>query len=550
MPDSWEEQAKQFKPQPGILPSAPGGNFSAPNDDWKVWQQTGGSSAEKPGFLSSFVEGIKTGNPIYNPGAGEAMLHPQNAAKSYSADNNRLFNEAGQRFSHGDIIGGIREGANYLLNGIPGLGSSSEDASQEFDKGNYRAGFGKTAALGVDTAAGLAIPHVLGPVTRGVRGLVRADPNVAVTRALRPTPSQPGFTERIPSTVAAVKDANPGFKPAVTGGQFNLPEAVGKAIGAHQEALSPWLQRAQGTTISGAPIVEATRQATGEMLPSEGGAGQRLISQAEQDYGTFTPEALRDRLALLNQRLRGFYNKAPGAQSAALADIPESVLVAQRDAAAKALYQHLDPEGEGAGPRLIQSRTGDLIDLRDAALRRNNAIVAEQPLTPIGRITDPIKGAVRSFLPGRGSAGLAYAEGSEGRSLPLLKRGFSAVKQEPNVLPRPAGPYPTIGPDRQLGPSPLVTPPPADTSSVNVRTGPPLVNPRQLGPAPSVTPPPADTSGVRVTTGPVASPPSRQIGPPTQVQQGGFGVQDMVPVKDPVSGKWVYTPKSLIKPPK
>ena len=92
------------------------------------------------------------------------MLHPRSAVKGISDQNNELFNEARDSFRHGDVLKGVRQGAEYLVNGIPGLGSSAEDAAQEFDKGNYGAGLGKTAALGVNTAAWLSKRRGLFPV--------------------------------------------------------------------------------------------------------------------------------------------------------------------------------------------------------------------------------------------------------------------------------------------------------------------------------------------------------------------------------------------------
>lgn len=299
---------------------------------------------------------------------------------------------------------------------------------------------GEQLAGDVGGAVGGLVGGIAGP--RGMRGLLRADPRVAVNRALRPTPSDPGFPERIPQAISSIKAANPGFKPEVNDGQLNIAPAAQRAIDIHQQALEPWLQRMEGTRISGAPVVNATRTAVGRMLPSEAESGNSLIGRAGADYRDFTPQELRDRLSLLNQRLSSFYNQAPGRQSAALADIPESVLKAQRDEVANTLYRHLDPENEGAGPRMIQSRTGDLIDLRDAALRRNNAIVAEQPLSMLGKVTDPVKGFIRAAWPFKGGTDLSFSSGSEGRSLPLLRRAFNAVPEEEGgnelgMLPRP-----------------------------------------------------------------------------------------------------------------
>ncbi len=394
-----------------------------------------------------------------------------------------------------------------------------------------------------------------------------------MNRSLRPTPSDPGFSRRIPQTIAAVKQANPGYKPGVENGELNLPAAAGRAIKVAQDALQPWLVRARGTKVSGDPIVRATVEATQGMLPSETGSAEALIQRAHQDYGReFTPDQLRQRLTLLNDRLEPFYSQSPNKQSAALADIPEAVLKAQRDAVADALYKHLDPEGSGLGPRLIQSHTGDLIALRDAALRRQNAILAEQPLTPLGRIVDPLKGAIRSMLPGKATgAGIAFAEGSEGRSLPMLRRAFSAVDQAPNALPQPGQPfYPRNqgleGHQLEAGPPRM---PEASGASGDRSYGTSYTDDKtfkRLPPAPRVTemPPIPDTSGDRSWTGPQgAPPPFRQLpaGPQPAVQrqaplhggqgptsipleklvdQSGMSVKNAEPVIDPETGKILY----------
>jgi hypothetical protein len=83
-----------------------------------------------------------------------------------------------------------------------------------------------------------------------------------------------------------------------------------------------------------------------------------------------------------------------------------------------------------------------------------------------------MKSAVRALLPGKATgAGIAFAEGSEGRSLPLIQRAFAAVEGKPtNAIPVPKGLYPTgdttrlLGPGaRQMGP---ITP---DASSVQAQ---------------------------------------------------------------------------------
>lgn len=437
MADQWEEAAKNFKPDPnaGSVPAASGGN-----DDWKIWQDNGNTpQSGSASFLDKAQDAIGrtagtavsdiTGIPggIYSLAtspvetlkgmfASESGMRPKAPERQPSGVLDRLrFAMAGGQPENTPTMRAPDMGAPELVGHVASAG-----------------------LLGAGIKAGIKAP-----------GAFRSDPRVATVRALRPTPSNPDFAETLPQTLSTIKAANPGYRPVVENGQLNLIPAAEKAIQAHQEALEPWMQRMEGTRVSGAPIVEATRRATTGMLPSEGGSAQSLIGRAGVDYQDFTPQELRDRLSLLNQRLSSYYHQAPGKQSAALADIPDAVLKAQRDAAADTLYRHLDPENEGAGPRLIQSRTGNLIDLRDAALQRNNAITAEQPLTPFGRMMEPLRPLIRRVpvvnrlaLGDNGGSGLSFAEGSQGRSLPLLRKAFNAVGEteganELGSLPRP-----------------------------------------------------------------------------------------------------------------
>ena len=410
--------------------------------------------------------------------------------------------------------------------------------------------------------------------------LTKADPRVAVNRAVRPVPSNADFPEVLPQTLELIKAANARptnssnvfvgptrpYRPSFKDGELDLIPAIQKTINVHQEALTPWLTRMEGTTISGDPIVRATQQAVSKMLPSEAGAGAALVQRARTDYQNFTPQQLRDRLALLNQRLSPFYNKSSAAQSSALADIPEAVLKAQRDAVAETLYSHLDPAGAGAGPRQIQSQTGNLIDLRDAVARRGNAIQAEQPLTNFDRFYDPVKNAIRHLMPFRhGGTGISYAEGSQGTSLPMLRKAFDATDEVAGAnalgsLPRPIS-MPT---NRQLPSGPITLPgvPSGPPSPFQVPRNPGYHTPqygsqgvpRQLPSPPRVTPPPVDASGplpnrpypgsgMGIPTG------TRNLPSPSQVQEPGFtaqgqaGSQEMVPVLNPLTGRVEYVPR-------
>lgn len=542
----WEDLAKEMGPAPK------GATASSEDAKLKLWEQP--TAAAQPEAPYSLKEFITSPHGLVRQGLGQAY----EGVKTLTG--------------YGKEPPSVNSFMGAGSNIIRGLGTAMLPAAIPFAVANpISAG---AAALGGATGAGAAgmVSRALGGsdeatnLAQDVGGLVggglgqklpnamRVDPRIAVARSLRPPPSDPGFPQRIPQTLQAVKAVNPGYKPAIEDGQLNLVKAANKAISAHQEMLQPWLDRMEGTRVSGQPIVDATREAVSGMLPSEQAAGQALVERAQQDYRDFTPKELRDRLSLLNERLSPFYKGSPSKQSAALADIPESVLKAQRDATADTLYKHLDPENAGEGPRRIQSATGDIIHLRDSALNRNNAIVAEQPLTPLGKIVDPIKGAIRAVMPGKATgAGIAFAEGSEGRSLPLLRRAFNATDPAAGAnalgsLPQP-GPRQIAAPPDTSGPLPAAARDFGSVGAPNPRAPRGLLGSPTPGyPSPIITPPPPNSYPGQGPSGsfPSATPITENTGrmltaaPPAPIKQPGFGVQDMVPIRDPKTGKVTY----------
>lgn len=538
-----------------------------PADFFSAPKPQGGETPQSDGFLGELWNEVKSG-PANLLGVGNsitnAVLHPVKTLESMGQQNIDMAKQTRDAFRGGNIQLGIRKGINTGINAvIPGLGRSSEDAGEMFDRGDVSGGLGKTAGIGVNTFLGAKTPKIMEGVANApntIRNLRRVDTRVATNRALRPTPSDPNFPDHTPQSLAAIKEANNGVNPAtITNGKLDMIDVSGKAIAQHQAALDKWLTRAKGVRVPGDEIVNATHQAIPELMWTRDPAGARaLIQQAQDAFGgkMFTVDQFRTFLKSENADLSAFYKRTPGAQTdAAVAGTPPGIEAAQTRRIRDVLYKALDPEGDGAGPRTIQARTGDLISKRDAALRRNNAIVAEQPLTPIGKVVDPIKAAIRAVLPGKATgAGIAFAEGSEGRSLPLLRRAFDAAGDS-EKLPLPGTDlYPTGDSTRLLPPgSPQIEAPP-DASGVHSYPGMGSLTPERRAIAPGrgtiVTPPPADTSGVTVTTGePLRAPVSRQLqaGPsvrtPSDLSGQAGDITDLVPVKDPLTGKIEYIPR-------
>ncbi len=493
MADEWSQYAR--KPE-------------AAQDEWTQYARPSeGTPPESKGFLGELWDEVKSGPANLSQvghSINQAVTHPYQTAVSLGQPMMDTVHRAKEKWGKGDYVGAAADALNTGINAVvPGLGSSSSDAGEMFSRGDYAGGAGKTLGIGVNTALGVKAPQVVKgganavaeTVTPGVKGplgrAVTADPYVTSRRALRPVPSDPEFRGADPETFKAIRDANAGEAPTgITKGEVDLIGATNKAITEHQAVLDKWLARAKGVRVNGDELVAATRKAIPDIMwQRDPGGAQALIDDAQRAFGgkTYTVDQFRQFLKSENGDLSAFYRRAPNAQAdAAVAGTPPAIQAAQTGAIRDTLYKALDPEGNGAGPRTIQNKTSQLYDIRNAALRRNNAIVAEQPPSPLEKMIDPLKKAIPGFLKkGASGTGLAYAEGSEGRSIPNLKRTFNAVGDDPrNVLPEPGSPlYPTGNPTKLLtganvpGNRPsmqggtMYTPPPADTSFVRGAQG-------------------------------------------------------------------------------
>ena len=405
-------------------------------------------------------------------------------------------------------------------------------------------------------------PRAIPGAVRAVRGLTKLNPEVATERAWRPGPADSDFPKIAPQAVSEVKTFG---RPNVRTNAGTI-EAAGPAIEAHQNALEGWMNRARqaGVTVSGDDIVRATEAAIPQTMKLESPAeAARLVEQARQAYGgrRFSVDDFRQYLREKNSGQQSFYGKSNSAQQAGITSgTPAAIEKAQGDAIRDVLYRALDPEGEGAGPRQIQERTGSVINLRKAAERRSNAITGEKAVRPIegagnfmsglGRLIGfPFHGDVPNSL-GR------MAHPFQGPSDALIGKLYG---QTPEAQPLPAPPssnYPTIGPARQLGPAVTRVGPIPDATSVNVTTGPQLTG-RMLTSGSVKAGPIPDTSGAHVTTGrPLVAPLGRQlpagpsIRPPTETSGPAGDITDLMPIKDPITGRTHYAarPRPLAVP--
>lgn len=427
------------------------------------------------------------------------------------------------------------------------------------------------------------------------RSIVKLNPERASNRIFRPTPADTDFPEVTPEAFSDLRRYG-GAMPQSTLGK--TMQAIGKTTGGAgwdqpvvgaadlrvgatpidtaiknmQAGLDPWLDRARqmGVQIPGDQIVTATQKAIPDLMWTRDPNGaQALVDQARQAFGgkTFTPDQFRDWLKTENGTLRSFYNQAAPAQGAAQnAGTPSAIEEAQANAIRDNLYRYLDPDNNGDGPREIQRRTGNLYKLRNAAERRYNSILGEKPVTPLAALAQPLSAAVKFFRGDPMGAVGTLEHPFRGPSDAMITDLYRQLPAGAD-LPQPQ----QVTPKGLLGPAPIVTPPPPDTSGIRVTTGPPVTGPanRALPPPtqkmPSVdftaqppepgTPPypgrgispdsgqrtlPEGSTNVSRATGEVTPRVSQN---PTELSGQAGDITDTIPQRNPVTGEVVHVPR-------
>lgn len=391
---------------------------------------------------------------------------------------------------------------------------------------------GDIAGIAAGGEAARYAPAAVNALATGATEATRTNPITAMVQALKPKPSDSGFVDRLPETMADIKANAPNGVTDVD----SLVGASNSAIASHQDVLeNQWMApaRQMGVQVPGDSIVQATAQAIPKSLKLEDpGAALDIVQSANDAYGgkNFSVDDMRELLKNKNAELDSFYDKSTGKQNAAIVSgKPIAVVKAQKDAIADALYKALDPQNDGAGPREIQSRTGDIMDIRDAALGRKNAAIAEKPLSMAagyGKTAARIADLPGKIVHGDIEGGMAaIPQAIRGTTDPLIKRAFANIGP-PKPLPAPNAASP-VAVGRQLPPSSFSSNaerqmPGNVPNPVRVTTGVPLQVPpsRQLAPAegpnvgplqrgvitqvsppPILTPPPPDASAATITTG-------------------------------------------------
>ena len=102
-------------------------------------------------------------NPVtMAQGAADTVMNLGGAAKAYGQRNAELFQKAEDAAKRGDYSEAVAHGLHYLLNGIPGVGSTLDEAADQAKAGDIGGSLGKTAGLAAALIGAPKIPGAAG----------------------------------------------------------------------------------------------------------------------------------------------------------------------------------------------------------------------------------------------------------------------------------------------------------------------------------------------------------------------------------------------------
>lgn len=250
-------------------------------------------------------------------------------------ENLRLYNESREAFTSGDIPTGIRKGLNFLLNGIPGLGSTLDQASEDFEAGEPGKGTGRAIAA----AAGIAAPEYLSRVRSiNVPAVARND-NAAVREAVKfgqregiPVDAGTATGNRFVAGTQAVADRSP----------------IGSLVAENADTARAQALRATGERIAGRVNAPPGRGPGPAVTPEQAGQGvrdavqgnvRRHHSEADAAYGRL--RALEQQAAQKIATNAGQATAAPPTSKMAFTQLPLAVDMAVVKDALRPVYDRL-----------------------------------------------------------------------------------------------------------------------------------------------------------------------------------------------------------------
>jgi hypothetical protein len=401
--------------------------------------------------IKNWWDTVHEGSPLnlYNVGKGLAGLATGETEKAMGATTGALWAKAKAAFDAKDYGGAAVHTLNYLLSPI--IGDSLDRAGEKFARGDISGGIGDTLGTATNLITAVKMPQIAEAVPKtaaavanapaAVRATFRANPETAMNKALvLPKYVDPADMRQ------AIADVRAAETEPVTDNE-SLLRTIPAAKSANRAEFQKFIDRTGDATVSGAPILAATVKSIPETMWTENPEmAQKIIDGAKGYSQDYTGQRLAKVLEEKNGELNSFYRRAPGAQQAAVqSGAPEAVVKAQRDAAANTLYNFLDPENKGAGPRNIQTRWGIMDDLEDAAYARRNPILREQAVSPGERAMDIGKAALSGIgktavgakiagpfgaLLGAGDTVADVSAAMRGKSDALIRRAFANIEPD------------------------------------------------------------------------------------------------------------------------
>ncbi|MBZ5677114.1 MAG: hypothetical protein LAP61_22955 [Acidobacteriia bacterium] len=120
-------------------------------------------------------------------GMADVAAHPIEAIKAYGAANSHLADQAKESFQKGDYAEGVRHTLSYLMNGLPGVGSTLDEAGNKAQAGDIPGALGETAGLATMALAPEIAAKV--PVTAALSKVAEPVARRLYTSALKPSPA-------------------------------------------------------------------------------------------------------------------------------------------------------------------------------------------------------------------------------------------------------------------------------------------------------------------------------------------------------------------------
>jgi hypothetical protein len=416
------------------------------------------------------------------------------------------------------MAGGLA-GGKAARSGAAALGGNEDVQNFAEDVGSAAGGFaGVRSSRPVSATMDRARQRI-----SDVRNGIVADPKLTLTQALKPRSTALGFNKSLDHALPDLKAAE-----TVRGPIENVDSLLDAVNIAKKTNRQQWKQftgpsSQMGTQVDLTPVADSIVASASETMKLENPAQyQALIESSNRYRGKFPIEKVENLLRDTNAELDSYYAKYPTAQRSALRANPETAaLAAKADELRSSLYNALDDPGLGEGPRTLNRRYGALLDVEEEAQRRKNVAMRQQPenltqqlskvqaygKTALGAgklAAGALSGSGRLAASGAGDVleATALRRGSDWMKEQqttdaLIRRAFKSYKGGPNpemTLP----PAPVIR--GLLGPAPLVTPPPPDSSYVRGAPAMPAPPPHQKALPPASTifaPAAADRSSVR-----------------------------------------------------